>query len=154
VALARACQVPEAIETQNGALVRIAPGRPEIVAEVPSGRLGLDGRGLIRLDGDTLRHRHRMSFNGLIVVSVALDHDGALLADPKVSLEGLLEGESQSAAAGKLIALEVVGALEALSRASLRDDEAAAETARLAARRWYHKNHYKKPVTKVHIIRL
>jgi len=154
VALAKSCQVPEAIEAANGAVIRLAPGNAEIVSQVPVGRLGLDGRTLIRLDGDTLRHRHRMSFNGLIMVSLVVDRDGILLGAPKVSLEGLLDGEAEAEAATRQIADEVTGALEAapVSRRAL--DEDVAETARLAARRWFHKAHLKKPVTKVQVIRL
>src|SRR4029453_5989924 len=92
VALAKECQVPQALEAANGAVTRLAPGPGAIVAAVPCGRLGLDGKALVRLEGDLLRHRHRMSSNGLIMVSVVLDKNGKLLAPPQVSLEGLLDG--------------------------------------------------------------
>jgi ribonuclease J len=47
------------VEAANGAIIRLAPGAAEIVAAVPCGRLGLDGKALVRLEGDLLRHRHR-----------------------------------------------------------------------------------------------
>ena len=43
-ALAKECQVPQALVAENGDVIRLAPGPAEIVAEVPSGRLGLDGK--------------------------------------------------------------------------------------------------------------
>ena len=154
VALAKACQVPEALEAANGTLIRLAPGPAEIVAQVPSGRLGLDGKSLMRLDGDMLRHRHRMSFNGLIMVSLVLDKDSKLLAPPQVSLEGLLDGGD--AATDAIAAMEdaVGDAVGNLSKAQLMLTDEVAETARLAARRWFHKAYDKKPVTKVHVMRL
>lgn len=154
VALALSCQVPEAVAAANGAMIRLAPGRAERIAEVPSGRLGLDGRSLIRLDGDTIRHRHRLSFNGLIMVSLAIDHDGALLTDPQVSLDGLLDGGVLGEEAARLISGEVVSILEAMNASRLASDEEVAEATRLAARRWFHKTYKKKPVTKVHVMRL
>jgi ribonuclease J len=154
VALARECQVPQALEAANGAVIRLAPGPAEIVAAVPSGRLGLDGKALMRLDGDMIRHRHRMSFNGLVMVSVVLNREGRLLAPPQVSLEGLLDageaGESAAAAMSSAVAEAIAG----LPRDRLEDTEELSETCRLAARRWFHKAYDKKPVTKVHIVRL
>ncbi len=154
VALAKACQVPEALEAANGTLIRLAPGPAEIVAQVPSGRLGLDGKSLLRLDGDMIRHRHRMSFNGLIMVSLVLAKDGKLLAPPQVSLEGLLDGGDTAADAIAAMEDAVGEAVGDLSKAQLMLTDEVAETARLAARRWFHKAYDKKPVTKVHVMRL
>jgi ribonuclease J len=146
--------VPEALEAANGTLIRLAPGPAEIVAQVPSGRLGLDGKSLMRLDGDMLRHRHRMSFNGLIMVSLVLGKDGKLLAPPQVSLEGLLDGGDTATDAIAAMEDAVGEAVGDLSRAQLMLTDEVAETARLAARRWFHKAYDKKPVTKVHVMRL
>jgi ribonuclease J len=45
-------------------------------------------------------------------------------------------------------------AIEGLSRGQLQDAEELTETCRLAARRWFHKAYDKKPVTKIHVMRL
>ncbi len=154
VALAKICQVPQALEAANGAVIRLAPGKAEIVAQVPSGRLGLDGKSLMRLDGDMIRHRHRMSFNGLIMVSIALAKDGKLLAPPQVSLEGLLDGGEAAEEAMGEMSKAVAEAVRNLSAAQMQSTDELAEACRLAARRWFHKAYDKKPVTKVHVMRL
>ncbi len=154
VALAKECQVPQALEAANGAIIRLAPGPAEIIAAVPSGRLGLDGKALLRLDGDMIRHRHRMSSNGLIMVSIALGKDGKLLAEPQVSLEGLLDGGETAEKAIAAMTKAVADAVGNLSRTQLQDTEELTEVCRLAARRWFHKAYDKKPVTKVHVMRL
>jgi ribonuclease J len=154
VALAKECQVPQALEAANGAIIRLAPGSAEIVAAVPAGRVGLDGKALLRLDTDMIRHRHRMSFNGLVMVSVVLGRDGKLLAPPQVSLEGLLDSGEMGERAIAGMSKAVVEAVEGLSREQLQDGEDLTETCRLAARRWFHKAYDKKPVTKVHVVRL
>jgi ribonuclease J len=154
VALAKECQVPQALEAANGAVIRLAPGPAEIVAAVPSGRLGLDGKALMRLDGDMIRHRHRMSFNGLVMVSVVLGKDGKLLAPPQVSLEGLLDAGETGEEAIVAMSKAVADAIDRLPRDRLEDAEELTEACRLAARRWFHKAYDKKPVTKVHVVRL
>jgi len=153
VALARECQVPQAVEAANGTIIRLAPGAAEVVGQVTAGRVGLDGSSLVRLDGDTVRHRHRMSFNGLIMVSVVMK-DRALVVPPQVSLEGLLDGGEAASQAIAAMSKAVGDAVAGMQPDQVRLDDAVAETARLAARRWFHKAHDKKPVTKVHVVRL
>ena len=45
--LARMCQVPHAIVPENGNMIRLAPGVPEIVDDVTAGRLAVDGDRLL-----------------------------------------------------------------------------------------------------------
>jgi ribonuclease J len=153
VALARECQVPQAVEAANGTIIRLAPGTAEVVGQVTAGRVGLDGSSLVRLDGDTIRHRHRLSFNGLIMVSVVMK-DRTLVVPPQVSLEGLLDGGEAASGAIAAMSKAIGDALAGMQPDQARLDEAVAETARLAARRWFHKAHDKKPVAKVHVVRL
>ena len=70
-----------------------------------------------------------------------------------ISFEGLLEAEH---AAGAIIEIRaaIVEAIGDLPKSKRADDAEVGEAARLAARRWYHKTYDKKPVTKVHIIRV
>ncbi|HVY99382.1 MAG TPA: ribonuclease J [Dongiaceae bacterium] len=153
VALARQCQVPQAVEAANGAVIRLAPGPAEIVARVPHGRLGLDGKALVPMTSEVVKHRHRLGYNGVILVSLVMNWRGDLIADPQVTLEGLLDGELE-AAAKSAISDAVAEAIEALSAGKLENDGEVAETGRLAARRWFSKNHDKKPITRVHVIRV
>ena len=153
VAFARACQVPEALAPENGTLIRLAPGPAEIIARVPAGRLALDGKALVSADSEAIRHRHRMGFNGVIMGSVVVDRAGRLLAPPQVSIDGLLEGEEALNVIAK-ISNAIDSALDALPHAKRGDDAEVNEAARLAARRWFHKNYDKKPVTKIHVIRV
>ena len=75
-AYARALGVADARIVANGAALRLAPGTPEIVGQVPVGRLGLDGKRLVALDDGLMTQRRRMNFSGLAFVSLGLDEDG------------------------------------------------------------------------------
>ena len=153
VALARQCQVPQAVEAANGAIIRLAPGPAEVVARVNHGRLGLDGKVLVPMTSEVVRHRHRLGYNGVIMISLVMNWRGDLIADPQVTLEGLLEGEPEAEAKSG-IADAVADAVENLSAAKMENDGEVAECARLAARRWFHKAQDKKPITRVHVIRV
>jgi ribonuclease J len=152
-ALARICQVPQQVEAANGAVIRLAPGPAEIIARVPHGRLGLDGKSLVPMTSEVVKHRHRLGYNGVILVSLVMNWRGDLIADPQVTLEGLLEGGPE-ADAKNAISDAVADVIEALSPGKLENDGEVAEAARLAARRWFSKNHDKKPITRVHVIRV
>ena len=86
--LARQCQVPQTVVAENGMLVRLAPGAAEIVGEVQSGRLALDGKVLVSLKA-MARSRNKLINNGAIVATMVVDPDGDMDQDPMVTLQGL-----------------------------------------------------------------
>ena len=152
-ALAREGQVSETLVPHNGALIRLAPGPAEIVDNVEHGRLALDGHHLVPLDGEAIRDRQRIIHNGAAVITLVLDRDGRLAADPKVALLGIEDAEDLAESEAE-VAEEVRGAIQNLPRAQRNDDSAISETARVTVRRTIRSWHGKKPVTEVHLIRL
>jgi ribonuclease J len=88
-AFARDLQVPQQIAPRNGDMVRLAPGRAEIVDEVPSGRLFVDAGVLTPENGEALRERRHAAHNGMVAVSVVLDKRGRIVAGPQVRALGL-----------------------------------------------------------------
>ncbi|MHB1217623.1 MAG: ribonuclease J [Alphaproteobacteria bacterium] len=152
-ALARACQVPEAIVPRNGTLIRLAPGPAEIVEEVPAGRLALDGALLVPLDAEILRKRTQMIWNGSAVATVVLDRHGRLAAEPQLTLQGLFDGAGIEEAITD--ATDAVrDAIEAMPSRQRADDDAVREAARVAVRRAIQASHGKRPPTEVHLVRL
>ena len=82
LAFAKDMQVPEAIAPRNGDMVRLAPGKPEIIDQVPAGRLYLDGNMLVAENGEALRERRHAAHNGVLMVSVVLDGKSASSVRP------------------------------------------------------------------------
>ncbi len=151
--LAEECQVPHAIAAENGRLIRLAPGPAVIAGEVEPGRLGLDGSVLVPLGGALIKHRHRISASGSAVATLVLGRDGRLLAEPQVTLHGLVDPErDEGALAGAAAAVRA--AIEALGPGQRTDDAAVREAARLAVRRYSHAERGKKPLTDVHLVRV
>jgi ribonuclease J len=148
---AKSLQVPHGIVPRNGDLIRIAPGLPEMVEEVPAGRLAIDGDDLIPLQGGTLQSRRKLGFNGSALVSLAVDEKGELEADPMVSLSGVVNGNAEEIA--EEIAEAIGDAIDKLPKRR-RDDADLEETALKALRRALKPLTGRKPVCNVHIIRL
>ena len=87
--LARDMQVPQALAPRNGDMVRLAPGRAEIIDEVPAGRLFLDGGMLTPENGESLRERRHAATNGVIHVSIVLDRKGKIVSGPQLRSVGM-----------------------------------------------------------------
>jgi ribonuclease J len=150
--LARAAGVPKVLTCRNGALVRLGPGDPAIIGEIPAGRLYKDGSLLESDKARAVVERRRLSFAGVAFVALALDEKGELADDPEVELVGIPEKN----AAGVLIADDVfdlvVTTVENLPRARRRDPDAVAESVRRAVRALIAEQWGKKPLCVVHAL--
>jgi ribonuclease J len=138
--LARAMQVPQAMVPENGQLFRLAPGRPELIDEVPSGRLHMDGRVLVAEGEGLAKDRRALAFAGLLVVVLVFDRKGRIAAPPTVLGEGMPEAVEEA----------VLKAVEQTLDGNKRSDpDDLAENVRRAARRAAQDAWGKKPVTRV-----
>jgi ribonuclease J len=88
-AFARDLQVPQQVTPRNGDMVRLAPGRAEIIDEVPAGRLYVDAGFVTPENGEALRERRHAAVNGVLTISVALDGRGKIVSGPQVRALGL-----------------------------------------------------------------
>jgi ribonuclease J len=154
VELAQSCQVRQAVLAENGSVLRLAPGPAEIVGQVESGRLALDGTHLTAMGGPALKSRQRMAHSGAAVATVILDGAGRLVGDPQLTVHGLAaeaEGEGEARAEAAAAVRQALAAMPAGKRG---DDQIVKEVVRLAVRRSLNARHGKKPVTDVHLVRL
>lgn len=149
---ARLLGVPHSHVVSNGHALRLAPGEPEIVGEVPIGRLGLDGNRLVPVDDALLAPRRRSAFSGSAFVTVVLDGKGRLVADPQVSLKGVTADAREERAAVAAAIGEVERVLDRPRGRNRRADPAAEEDIRRAVRRAINGITGKKPVTEVHVV--
>ncbi|MEI7790650.1 MAG: ribonuclease J [Alphaproteobacteria bacterium] len=138
--LARELQVPQAMVPENGQMFRLAPGRPELIDEVPSGRIHMDGRILVAEGEGLAKDRRAMAFGGLLVVALVVDHKGRIAAPPVVLGEGMPEPVEEA----------VLKAVEATIDGNRKSDiDDLTENVRRAARRAAHNAWGKKPITRV-----
>jgi ribonuclease J len=139
---------------ENGSILRLAPGPAEVVGQVVHGRLALDGNRLVREGGQSLKNRVRMLHNGAAVATLVLDGRGRLVADPKVALMGLSDGDPQSQAIIDAIEGALRSAIEGMTAGDRANDDAVSNVARIAVRRRLMASHGKKPLTEVHLVRV
>lgn len=139
--------VPETVVQQNGQVVRLAPGAPEIIGHERVGRLVLDGDVILPADGTTINERRRIAGFGQISVAIAVNTSGRPVGEPQIRLQGVPVEEDKDA-----FIADAADAAAAAARAAPRDEEKLREAVRLAVRRKAVEYTGKKPVVDVLIV--
>lgn len=150
-ALARRCGAV-AISCRNGDVVKLAPGEPAIVDEIPAGRIYKDGAFLIPAEAQTLAERRRLGFAGLVMVSLALSEQGALVAEPVIDLIGIPEHNGRGELMSGIAYDAVLATFESLPKPRRRDPETVAEAVRRGVRAAIGEHWRKKPVCRVQVL--
>jgi len=86
---AKSKQVKNPTIIENGDVLRLFPGKPEIIDKVNSGKLLVDGNKLIDEESIFLKERKNISHNGFLDVSLLISKKGVLDRSPIVNLKGL-----------------------------------------------------------------
>lgn len=145
--LAKSLQVSQAVVIENGHMLRLAPGRAQVIDETPAGRVHLDGDVLVSEGLGLARARRSLSFAGMIAITLILDSKGRAAAEPAIFLEGIPEPVHEAVA-------------EAVEKAMHRhnpkkdDDGKLKEAVRRAARSAAEGAWGKKPITRVQVVEI
>jgi ribonuclease J len=150
--LARAAAVPKVITCRNGDLVKLGPGDPGIIDELPAGRLYKDGTILEDSKSRAVVERRKMGYAGCVFVAVAMTQKGELADDPEVDLIGIPEKNAAGEELDDIVFDVVVSTVEGLPRARRRDPDALAESVRRAVRAAVAEEWGKKPLCFVHVL--
>lgn len=147
-------QVPHAMTPDNGQVLRLAPGPAEVVDEVPTGRLYLDGDVLTPEGAGGLWERRKIAWNGYVSVSVVLGTK-QVVEGPAIMARGFSEPDGR-AADESLEALDEAAelAVRQLKKAEFNDDEAVERVVSRAVRRAAETTFGKKPLVDVMVHRV
>jgi ribonuclease J len=141
----------EPLMMEDGDILQLFPGRPEVIDSAPVGKLALDGNRVVPLQGGVMAARRRMLFNGVVVGSVAVDATGRLMGQARISAPGLFEPEDPESVR---IARDFGTAVGELPAPLRRDDVALLDAAKSALRRCVGKRLGKRPLVDVHLLRV
>lgn len=151
--LAQQLGVPETPLIGNGDVLRLAPGTPEVVEEVPVGRMVIETDGLVGAGDDLFRTRRRLMNHGTVLVSLVLDEQGSVLAAPQLSALGAFELERFDDLKSE-VREAITDAIEDLSDHAVREDEKVRDVARSAVRQALDLPRHRRPIVEVQITRL
>lgn len=105
------------------------------------------------LAGNLVRERNRLRVSGAATATIVLDDRGNLLADPRLSVQGVLDAADVKETRRDAVDA-IIDAVNDLPMHRRRDDEVVTTAARNAVRRSLYRNIGKRPVTDVHVVRV
>ncbi len=136
----------------NGLMIDLSHDQGEIVDEVQTGRLYLDGTVLIGSHDGVVRERIRLALRGHVSVSVVIDEDGTPLEGVWVELLGLPERSAGTLQSELEEAVDTD--LERARKKDLVDDDAVEERVGRLVRKICNEEVGKKPLVTVLVNRL
>lgn len=150
---ARSLQVPDAHVLENGSMLRLAPGTPEIVDHVESGRLYVDGNMLIRSDGEIARERRKLLRAGSITVVLVVKPGGSLAARPRFVVNGVVD-EADDDLLLEVLTTGVEATIDRLPTLNRRRDDNLENAVRRSIRSSVRGMTGTRPLVDVEIVRL
>ena len=136
---------------EDGDILSLSPDRAEVTDSAPVDKLVLDGSRLTPLGGGVMTARRRMLFNGVVLASLAVDANGRMRGEPRISAPGLFDADDVEL---DRIHTEFADAIDDLPQSLRRDDASLSDAARAALRRALGRRLQKRPLVDVHLLRV
>jgi ribonuclease J len=151
--LAAMAGIPEVPQVRNGDVLRLAPGRAEIIDQAPFGRLYKDGKLIGDEEEVGIADRRKLSYVGHVAVSMLLDDRYNIIEDPEVVPFGLPENDHEGELLEDLLYDAAVSAVQSIPREKRKDLSMVREAVRRAVRAAANEVWGKKPIVTVFVTR-
>lgn len=93
VRLAKSWGIKNTVQVLNGDVVRLAPGKAEVIDKVESGYLGIDGNFLLPGNSSILKMRRRLRESGIVFAVLILNSRNKLVMPPVIKAPGVLDNQ-------------------------------------------------------------
>lgn len=145
--------IPEVAQVRNGDMLRLWPGKPEIIDQVPFGRVYRDGRLIGSEEAMGIRDRRKLSFAGHVAVNVVLDDRYDLAGDPDLVAIGVAQVDGKGDDMEEVLLDAAIGAVDSIPRQRRKDLDLVQEAVRRAVRSAANEAWGKKPLVTVFVTR-
>jgi len=147
-ALAREMGVRDVFPVLDGEIVRLAPD-PAVIDDAPVGRLFRDGRLLVPEAEGPVNERRKLSYVGIVVVTVCMSRSGEVLGEPQAILDGVPDETGDGEAMLDVVLDTIDGTLRSIPASRRKVSELVGEAVRRAVRAAVAEVWGKKPICKV-----
>ncbi|MEN0000630.1 MAG: ribonuclease J [Pseudomonadota bacterium] len=152
--LMRQAQVPDVMDARNGDMVKLAPGAPEIIGDLPHGQIFKDGLIIGDAAQTGVAERRRLSFAGHVAVSIVLDKNLEIATEPQIVAIGVpIKDEAGDDFEDQLYEA-AIGAVESMPRSRRKDLDMVEDGVSRAIRAKARDLWGKKPLTTVMVDRI
>jgi len=130
---------------EDGQGVEMTASAARVISRYPTGRLLVDGKGVGDVGAVVLRDRQLLAENGMVVVSLAVNKSGAVIAGPELVSRGVVYVKESEEMLAELKAA-VSQALAERDPAQPFDREVVGALVKSAVRRFIQQRFQRKPI--------
>ena len=146
--------IGQVARVRNGDMLRLAPGRAEVIDDAPSGRIYKDGKLVGDFDEMGIGERRKLSIAGHVGLSVTVDDKYNIAGDPDLESFGLPELDAKGEDMDDQLFDAAMSAFDSIPRVKRRDLELVREAMRRAVRSAAEQAWGKKPVVTVFVTQI
>lgn len=146
--------IEQIAQVRDGDMLRLAPGKAEIIDEAPVGRIYKDGKLIGDEEEIGMVERRKLAYVGHVAVSVLLDREHKMLDEPDLVAFGLPEEDRQGELMEDILLDAAIEAIDSIPRVRRKDIETVRESVRRAVRAAANEAWGKKPVVTVFVNRI
>ena len=142
------------VKVNNGEIIRLAPGEPEVVDKVTWGRVYLDGKILIDNDSKVLKDRRNIAANGYMEITVLISKNGQLKKNPIITLKGIPLNEEDESEIEYDLEDIVMDTCKTFNLNNSKQEKNLIDTLKGNCRKLINDKSGKKPLVNINLVRL
>lgn len=146
--------IEQVAQVRDGDMLRLAPGKAEIIDEAPVGRIYKDGKLIGDEEEIGMVERRKLAYVGHVAVSVLLDREHKIIDEPDLVTFGVPEENAQGDLLEDILLDAAIEAIDSIPRVRRKDIELVQESVRRAVRAAANEAWGKKPVVTVFVNRI
>ncbi|MBB3215276.1 ribonuclease J [Ochrobactrum sp. RC6B] len=146
--------IEQVTQVRDGDMLRLAPGKAEIIDEAPVGRIYKDGKLIGDEEEIGMVERRKLAYVGHVAVSVLLDREHKIIDEPDLVTFGVPEENAQGDLLEDILLDAAIEAIDSIPRVRRKDIELVRESVRRAVRAAANEAWGKKPVVTVFVNRI
>ena len=152
VKFANEMKVPNAVQVENGDIVKLYPGKPHVFDKAPSGRLYLDGNISVDEDSQSIKDRKNLSANGYIEATILITPKGNIHKSPLLTFRGIPIDDTDEFIYGLEDVIEET--TKSFKLGSKKQEHNLIDALKIACRKFSKEKTGKKPVTNINLVKI
>jgi ribonuclease J len=149
---AKEMNVPNPVQVQNGDIVKLHPGKPQVFDKAPSGRLYLDGNISVSEDSTSIKDRKNLSANGYIEATILISPKGNIHKRPVLTFRGIPIEDVEEFIYGLEDQIEEVTRTYKLS--SKKQEHNLIDALKIVCRKFTKEKTGKRPFTNINLVKI